>query len=379
MSLEILRRLGFEGPISGFVRQPPPKLREPNPVTGVHLQFDSTFLWRITTEIERGFRLERDDGQTISVASGVPPRVLRRLAIEFSLQTFDANDAFKQHLGWPARCREMGYPENSKPVIIVVDYGPEAELNWLAELPRSYEGFPIRYRFSPPAQTHLGPGSVAYGIGIGTLGGILEDSVTHAYYGMTCAHVAGAKGGRVIEFDKKSKPIGSVGNVIDSVLPALATGACNAHAQPGAGLDVALIGLDSPQSITTASGLTVGQIEYVDQDDPIAFVGGKSAQVSARVAAATIWKKVDVAGTLHCFGDLFAIGHRQPAYILQAVSEGGDSGAWIFGDSPNDMTSTLWLGMLIAGDKQQNQSLACYSEHLFDWAKQLRPDIVLCP
>jgi hypothetical protein len=41
--------------------------------------------------------------------------------------------------------------------------------------------------------------------------------------------------------------------------------------------------------------------------------------------------------------------------------------------------STRWLGMLIAGDKQQNQSLACYSEHLFDWARGSVPNLVLPP
>ena len=276
----------------------------------------------------------------------------------------------------------MGYAERSKPVVIIIDYGEKAERRWLAEVPRQYNDFPIRYRFSPPAQAQVGSGSIASGADVGTLGGILQDSRTNAYYGLTCAHVAGSKNNKVSEVDKadkKSNVIGTIGNVVNSKMPAIAAGSCNAHAKPGAGLDAALIDMSSHQTVTAASGLTIAPIVDVDQDDPIIFFGGKSGQVPARVAAATIWKEIDVAGQTHCFGDLFAIGHRQAAYVLQAVSQGGDSGTWIFEDPPSNSASTRWLGMLIAGDKQQNQSLACYSEHLFDWAKIAVPSIVLPP
>jgi hypothetical protein len=76
----------------------------------------------------------------------------------------------------------------------------------------------------------------------------------------------------------------------------------------------------------------VGPIANIDQDDLIVFVGGKSGQVTARITAATIWKEVAVDGQPRCFGDLFAIGHRQVTYVLQAVSKPGDLGTWIFED-----------------------------------------------
>jgi hypothetical protein len=99
--------------------------------------------------------------------------------------------------------------------------------------------------------------------------------------------------------------------------------------------------------------------------------------VAARVAAATIWKQIDINGQTYCFGDLFTIGQRRPAYVLSAVSQGGDSGAWIFEDAPANPASTRWYGMLVAGDAQQNQSLACYGEHVLAWARTVLPNLVL--
>jgi hypothetical protein len=310
-------------------------------------------------------------------------RTERRRAIEYAVEQFGTGRdlGLELFLGWPARCAEMGYGEKAKPVIIIIDYGENADEKWRTSpnLPRQYNGFPIRYRFSPPAEAQVGAGSAVSGVDVGTLGGVLQDVGTNTYYGLTCAHVAGGKGNKVSEVDKKNNVIGNIGTVVDSTIPAVAAGACNAHAQPGAGLDAALIDASGCQTVVGVSGATVQQIADTDQDDPITFIGGKSGPVHARVAAATIWKEISVAGQRHCFGDIFAIGHHQVTYVLQAVSQGGDSGTWIFDDPPPNSASARWLGMLIAGDKQQNQSLACYSEHLFTWARKLVPNIALLP
>lgn len=381
MPLDVLRRLGFDGPITGFVRDSPRLLREPYPVTGVHLQFDSAFLRRMSQAVDAGFRVAPRQQPSSLEALIRTLRQQRREAVEYSVENFGTGDdiVLERLLGWPERCAEMGYDEKAKPVVIVIDYGQKAERGWLAELPRQYAGFPIRYRFSPPAQAQLGPGSIASGADVGTLGGVLEDSVTHRLYGMTCAHVAGGNNASVDEIDNKGNVIATMGQVVDSTLPAAGAGRCNAHAQPKAGLDVALIDLGNAPSVQVATALSTAPIANVDQDDPVAFVGGRSGTVTARVAAATLWKQVDIAGQTHCFGDLFAIGHRQPAYVLQAVSQGGDSGTWIFEDPPTQSANTHWLGMLIAGDRQQNQTLACYGEHLFAWARQGLPNLVLPP
>jgi len=383
MPLDLLRRLGFDGAVTGFIREPPEVLTPPGLVTGLHLQFDSAFLRRVSERVSAGLLVPPDrlDHRPSAVAELTPTnREERRRAVQYALENFGTGKdrEFERLFDWSERCREMGYPEHAKPVVIIVDYGEKADRRWLERLPSAYDVFPIRYRFSPPAQAQVGNGSVISGADVGTLGGILEDSAANELYAMTCAHVAGATSATVSEIDKKGN-VSPIGQIVASTVPQTATGACNAHARPGAGLDAALIRLSSAQSATLTKGLTVGPIIDVDQDDLVSFVGGKSGNVGARVAAATIWKEIYVGGQLRCFGDLFALGHRQVNYVLQAVSQGGDSGTWIFEDSSPNSANTRWLGMLIAGEKQQNQSLACYSEHLFRWAKRLVPNIVLGP
>jgi hypothetical protein len=382
MPLEILRRLAFDSDLVGFVRDPPQVLLPPHPVTGLHLQFDAEFLRRITEYVfERGVTLGAD--QVDSFKDSMPTkRDLRRRSCEYVINTVGpGHTAFAAMFDWQRRCQEMGYKEGSKPVVIVIDYGDEATRNWLSELPRQYNGYPIKYRHAPAAESQFSAGSKISqgGPDFGTLGGILEDSVSHQLFGLTCAHVGGSVGTTISEVDNKGRSIGTIGKVIGATLPPVATGACNVHAEKKAGVDAALIELTANPSPAGSSSLTVRPISDVDQNDLVIFTGAKSGAVSASVAAATIWKKVKIDHQERCFADLFSVGHRQAAYVVSAVSQGGDSGSWIFEDVSPPAATTGWMGVLIAGEKQQNQSLACHGEHVFEWAKTVQPNLVLPP
>ena len=352
-------------------------------MTGLHLKFDAAFLRQITEHLFDGH---------LQIGREAPPKTIgelmqnkrdeRRRACQYAVEDFGSgrNSDLETLVNWKSRCDEMGYPKRAKPIVIIVDVGPEAKSDWMRDLPREYKSYPIRYRESPVAETQYGSGS-RVGNGdpdFGTLGGILQDNVTHQLFGVTCSHVAGASGTAVGEVDNNGIILKSIGQVVANTLPPTG-GPCNKHARPAAGIDAALIELTATASAQLSSSMTVGPIADIDQDDLIVFEGSKSGSVAARVAAATIWKKIKIAGEELCFGDLFSIGNRQPIYVLQSVSQGGDSGAWIFEDAGSRSASTRWLGMLIAGDKQHNQSLACFAEHIFQWARSEKSDLVLPP
>lgn len=381
MPLGLLRRIAFEGDLTNWIHDPPRLLAPPFPVTGLHLRFDSWFLARITDLIYEGvLRIRSDEHPHDMRALLQTKRDERRSACWYAIENSgsDRYRALEALSGWEVRCREMGYPKHSKPVVIIIDYGPEAERTWLRELPREHMGYPIRYRPSPIAEAHLGPGSRIGngGPNFGTLGGFLQDSVTQDLFAVTCAHVAGVPKTSVGDVDRHGNLLNAIGTVAASTLPPT-SGPCNRHAKPGGGIDAALIAIDSAALPVLQSSLSVESIDDIDQEDPILFDGSKSGRVTALVATATIWKVVDIAGQRHCFGDVFALGHRQVGYVLQALSRPADSGAWVFEDRGS--ASTKWLGMLIAGDKQHNQSLACYGEHVFTWARAVRADLVLPP
>jgi hypothetical protein len=381
MPLDLLRQIAFDGELSDWIRNPPDLLTQPYPVTGLHLQLDSWFLGRVTDLIsENRLHFQLDEQPPEAPEPVNRRRAMRRAFCRFAINSFgSASDRnLQMFIGWNERCREMNYPKDAKPVIVVIDYGPTAQPGWLSELPREYNGYPVRYRPSPTAEAQVGPGSRIGNGGptFGTLGGFLQDTATHDLFGVTCAHVAGPPRTSIGEAEKSGKLLNIIGSVATSTLPAIG-GPCNQHAKPKAGIDAALIRVDPSVLPTLSTSLSMCPIADIDQEDRIFFVGSKSQRVFARIAAATIWKVVEIVGQLHCFGDVFAMGHRQPGYMLQAVSEGGDSGAWVLDDTGS--ISTKWLGMVIAGDKYQNQSLGCYAEHTLSWSRSVYPNLVLPP
>lgn len=362
MSLQLLRALAFDGPLRGLLRDPPGLLSNSDLVTGFHVSFDSWYLARAT---RRSFYpsapwLDRDS-------------LLKQLDEATRRPASPGGDA-----EWSIRCKEMGYRYGAKPVVVTIDYGAKADQKWLYELPREYENFPIRYRHSPPARAQLSAGSGISAGNKGTCGGFLEDKSTSQAFAITCAHVAGTSS-HVDEIDKSGHVLGGIGKVVAAILPNASVSACNQHASPGSGVDAALIELSSGTTVTAAPALTVRAIPAIDQDDLIVFDGYKSGPVQARVGAATIWKRIAVGNQDYCFGDLFTLTHRKPIYLSQAISQGGDSGAWILEDPSSISASTGWLGMLIAGDQNQSQSLACYAEHVFSWAQTINSNLVLPP
>jgi hypothetical protein len=379
MSLDLLRQIAFTGALRSWILELLPSSYLLYPVTGLHLQFDAGFLARIEEVLD-----SRLASQLLAFPPANQPEVIttargrRHLFLQFAVDRFGTKEGafLEQFIGWKERCQEMGYNTGSKPVVIVIDVDPLGETDWHFERPLSYEGFPIRYRPSPAAHGNIGPGSriTATEPTYGTFGGHLKDAVTLRNLAVTCAHVVGTPPGHVRILDEHDKAVSGRGRVVATRLPPIG-GPCNMQVNPDAGVDAALIELDVPLQVQAHGSVTVGRIVEVYQDDPVVFNGAKSGKVLARVDAATIWKAVLIDGQRYCFADLFSIGHREPSYVLQAVSQPGDSGAWVLRDTIAPLST--WIGMVVAGDRQQNQSLACHAESVFAWSRSVNPNLVL--
>lgn len=363
MSLDLLRALGFAGPISPFVLNPPHLLQKW--MTGLHLRFDDFALAWAKQQAAQ----EIGAAGWLALPNASPLMTNQKNALRRYLEKIAYGGGAKDMIpDWNRRCQEMGYPEGSDPIVIVVDISLDTPASVRLEAPGSFERFPIRYRRVGLAEPHIGAcdgvsptGSTDYG----TLGGFLEDGNTGEFYGMTCEHVVGAVGTIIEAFTKPRSRIGDVSYSERST----AGVPCSQHAKPNAGtFDAALVKIDQSVSVTTVPRVTVAALTTVDQDDRIMFQGAKSGLVNTiRVSAATVWKAIDF-GSPICFGDLFMVDFRNATIIVTAVSQGGDSGSWIVEDPVAPPTVSAWYGMLMAGDRQQ--SFACYAEHIFGWAKK---------
>jgi hypothetical protein len=366
MSLDLLRSFGFAGPIRPFVQEPPGLLQKW--ATGLHLRFDDFALaWAKHRAAE-----ESRTAHWLSLPNASPRMLEQKNALRRHLEkiAYGGNASGLIH-DWDRRCDEMGYPEGSDPITIIVDVSPDAPDFLRREAPRSFQRFPIRYRTAAPAEPNIGAGEAVAPAGSndgGTLGGFLEDGATGEFYGLTCEHVVGAPGTVVEEMINSRPRIGVVSHSERST----AGGPCSQHAKPNAGtIDAALVKLDKGVAVTNVPKVTVAALNTVDQDDPVKFQGSSSGVVNTiRVSATTIWKAIDF-GTPVCFADLFMLDFRHATHLVTAVSKGGDSGAWIIEDPSAPPTVAAWYGMLMAGDRQQ--SFACHGEHVFAWAKGQHP------
>jgi hypothetical protein len=342
------------------VYNPPPPLQEW--MTGLHLRFDDFALaWAKYRAAQ-----ETNAVDWLSLPSASPHMAQQREALRRNLEKIVGEPGLID--GWGRRCQEMGYGEGSYPVVIWVDISPKAFDSVRREAQGSFESFPIRYRPAGPADPHIGAGD---GIGRagstgggGTLGGFLEDGITGDLYGVTCEHVAGARGTIA---DGLQAPRSRIG-VVSHAQRSTAGSPCNRHAKPNAGtFDAALVKIDRSLTVTNIPSVTVAALTSVDQDDHVMFRGWKSGLVNTiKVTATTVWKTINF-GSPVCFADLFMLDFRRPTYVVSAVSQGGDSGSWIIEDPTAPPTVAAWYGMLMAGDRQQ--SFACYGEHVLDWAK----------
>jgi hypothetical protein len=273
----------------------------------------------------------------------------------------------------------MGYPKQGKPVVIEVLLR-ERPVSLAGELPRHYEGYPIRYSVRPPARgfattamTALATGGRigwrtgggitgnAQGPVPGTLGGFLFDGVMGDAYALSCAHVSGRRGTDVYEDPAARSPI-RIGSVVYDNAPqqGLAT-KCNRIASPNAPtLDIGLIALDSAYAPAAGSADHVSLIADLSTGDPVMFYGDKSGQKTAVIGSLNVWREVAIESTQFCFGDMFTIEPDQPWYVKPKLSQDGDSGAWVVHTVDG---ATAWDGVLVGGDGVQ--SLCCFAEHVF--------------
>lgn len=362
MSLDILRRVAFDGPLNRFVTEPPDMLARAGVMTGLHLRFDANFLrpslaWRHRLPYWHYDILLHERRALLEQAVGLTPGTER----------WDWLHHWYEYYG-----RRLGYPKGGRPVIILVDVNPDLDAALFRELPSAFDGYPIRYRRSGDAVAHLASGTKigTANANFGSFGGMLQDIGTNELYGVTCQHVVGNPNSAVRDLVGNTV----IGQVSASVIPTPHAGACNRRAHAGADIDAALIKLNAALPTSGGQGGFKSIID-VDQDDFVEFHGASSGVVRARITAATIWKAVDVQGTRRCFADVFSIGHVGRQYIVNDVSQPGDSGAWIY-EAVDPPASSQWLGMLIAGDRQQNQSIACYAEHILTWAQSVNGNLV---
>jgi hypothetical protein len=203
----------------------------------------------------------------------------------------------------------------------------------------------------------------------GTVGGFLVDPWSDRIWAMTAAHVSekrdataqptllpgsirplrelariglnlGAVAGyrrwrEVCPFSDSSEP--------DIVVP----NACTAsHISLSTGLDVALHEIKglkrplSPVAIASTSDLSQGL--------QLSFVGATSGFKRATVSSYSIWHsyKLDN-GTYACVHDCIQLRPVGPRYVREALSQGGDSGAWLLA---RGLTQSFWVGLLTGGD-----------------------------
>jgi hypothetical protein len=371
MSLGVLRQLAHEGALRPFFESPPGVLAGPGRMTGAHLKIDEFALGRLRELLPPPAEIQQNPlGAPYSRSIGAR-RLMQELEEAWLLQIIAGQLPPDSIPGWDRRCMEMRYDKDAKPFVVLIDLSPKSEPWLVQEAPRSYEGFPIRYRRAGPAEPHVGVSDEirdAHGLP-GTLGGWLEDAHTGELYAVTCEHVASIVGGGIRD---KSGQIGVLAAATRSQLGP----PCGMHAQPGAGvIDAALVKLDPNVQATLGQSLSATAMTAIGQADPVSFVGARSGHVTAEIACATIWKQIDFGVGPICFGDLFALQPRQRPYVVAPVSRPGDSGSWVLDDALANPVCRGWQGMLIAGDYQL--SYVCYAEHVMSWANgfssQLRP------
>lgn len=360
MSLDFLRRLAFDGELTGFIREDPYGLAEE--ATGIGLRFDPDFVAdvadraaRTSTEPSGNWHLRGDFGSILARA--------------IDQVWFGDDRALADYR--PYYRRDESPKDRRSIVQIVVDL-PTEHHPLFREGPRSYqEGYRIRYRVSGPIEAQYGCGSpIQAGASRGTLTVFLLDPQSQRTYALTCGHVAPAPGLLV------ASPAGGahLGPVLASITPT-ATGACNMHAYPGGTVDAALVDVHPPANVQPGAAKVLRPIAQISDGDLVEFHGqGSRRQRPAMVMAATIWKRMTVNGAAVCCGDIFEISHRTAPYVGSPLSRPGDSGAPVIAPG---VGVDEWLGVLIGGER--NSSYCCYAEHVLDWATSQVSGLTLLP
>jgi hypothetical protein len=288
---------------------------------------------------------------------------------------------------WDKHCRAMGYPEGSEPVIIRVLLKQQEKID-TADLPRSFERYPIVYEVRPPNRAvgtferlaHLFGTDRDHGrapsIGrsnpntAGTLGGILAGEDLRAKYLVTCAHVLGPPGTGVYQpgpFEgKKSELIGSVrhwkipnsGSTSDP---------CSEQATPNAArLDLAVAELAAhADSLSTIGSVTIANtirpIAAIRKNDRVTFTGKTRGRVEAKVGALTLWDQIEFPDGVRCFGRVFQLKSPIHEYVREDLANPGDSGSWVVFQMDG---LVVWYGMVISCDG--GQAYACFADYILE-------------
>jgi hypothetical protein len=359
MSLDFLRRLAFDGELSGFIRDDPYQFAER--ATGVGLRFEPDFLADVASNAREDYVGVRTNWHQRADFGAILARAVDEI--------WSGDDRAL------ARYRSYYYagdkPKDRRSIVhIVVDLPTEGD-PLLVDGPRSYEGFTIRYRVSGEIEAQYGCGSaIQTGASRGTLSLFLYDPQALRSFALTCGHVAPLAGTIV------SSPAGgvSLGPVLASTVPA-ATGACNKHAHAGATVDAALVEVQAPATFFPGGAKVLRPIAQISDGDLVEFHGqGSRQQRPAMVMAATIWKRMKVNGGSVCCGDIFEISHRTAPYVGSPLSRPGDSGAPVLAPGAG---ASEWLGVLIGGER--SSSYCCYAEHVMDWANGQVTGVALLP
>jgi hypothetical protein len=284
---------------------------------------------------------------------------------------------FRNSPQWDLRCRSKGYPEGSLPITFRVTLREQENEKLFAELPRSFEQFPVVYEVRPPAVgLSAGPSVKASGdIGrssppvSGTVGGFLRDQVSKQNYLLSCAHVLGNIGDHVTSPGGSSSGL-QVGIVVHSILPSLQTnpGSCSSKSHPTIPyhLDLAIAELDPvvvPDPHVNGIGIPSSITPFISmkQGDQVSLVGKASGRVDAEIDALTVFHEIDIDNQPRCFGNVCRLCPPKPWYLNTKLVKRGDSGSWVL-RSANSMIG--WDGILFAGDGAS--AFSCYAEDVFN-------------
>lgn len=319
----------------------------------------------------------------------LPPRQDSTLDTRWWLRHANPDYSFRPP-NWKRHCDTLGLQEEVSPVYLTVVLRREKGAVDLGELPQMIGEHRVVYEYRGPCKGHFvrrlrtwwdfrrrrvpieGGTSLGGRSLTGTLGGFLHDPVTRDRFAVTCGHVLGSVGEDVYHPAR----VGGIhiGRVEAVALPPGSDPkqGCDHHGQSpdDCRTDVAAARIASgtecsPLIRRLGSVTEVGEPGQVKAYEPVSFVGKQSGLVEATVRHGVSWYEFDMGEgeekETRCLCDGFQIGPSRRQYVLEPVSQEGDSGAWIFSKGRNGWA---WDGILIGGD--ENRSVCGFSEYALD-------------
>jgi len=371
MLIDFLRYEAFYGRLQGFFEGGWTEYADPEHCTGRHLRysddfvqrFDELFFWELSRRVRRNW-FHSD--------------VARRYALRQTGLVRTSDSAIAPYLGAEGRPPAARYKDDAgNRTEILVDIDPRFWSERYLE-PRSFDGTPISFRRSGPARANLRSGSRILDEtsgGFATLCGVFETPGGRSF-GLTCAHATRSEGDILLYRPRRFMgfPWGSSFIPIGSVAHYSLTTATFKREPVATRLDAALIHCRSPHGGEPRSASAeLKPISSILQEDPVSFTGAsKPNPTPAKIAALTVEKSMDLQkdGKLWWVGDVLMLGHRQPMYFVQGVSQPGDSGAAVR-FAPLEKTAgelaNQWYGMILGSD--ECGGYATHAECIWGWAE----------